>query len=310
MTSCLRGGMIGAGAWSEIQLTAWAEVSGAEIVALCDRHPERSTPMAKRFGIADVYADLQTMLEAGDLDFVDICTRPYSHATLTRIAADAGIPILCQKPFCESLAEAQTSVSYCEERNIPLMVNENFRWQAWYRKIKSLLEKGVIGEPFVANIHWRLRTTLPTFQHRQPYFKDMPKLAVYELGVHYLDVFRYLFGDPSTLYARLHKMSKEIAGEDVQVITVGYDDRPMTGIINHSWASVAMPEQDCVEGLTALEIAHPLEIDGTEGTIYLKVDRSLHLVTDNAHETWTYPLDSRPQARGRCSGAFYRLLNR
>lgn len=36
-----RGGMIGAGCWSEIQLTAWANVDNAEIVALCDRHPER-----------------------------------------------------------------------------------------------------------------------------------------------------------------------------------------------------------------------------------------------------------------------------
>ena len=37
----LREGMIGAGAWSELQLTAWAGVKNAEIVALCDRHPER-----------------------------------------------------------------------------------------------------------------------------------------------------------------------------------------------------------------------------------------------------------------------------
>jgi predicted dehydrogenase len=36
-----RGGMIGAGTWSEIQLNAWAGVPNARIVALCDRHPER-----------------------------------------------------------------------------------------------------------------------------------------------------------------------------------------------------------------------------------------------------------------------------
>ena len=36
-----RGGMIGAGAWSNIQLDAWADVQNARIVALTDRHPER-----------------------------------------------------------------------------------------------------------------------------------------------------------------------------------------------------------------------------------------------------------------------------
>ncbi len=49
-----RGGMIGAGAWSEVQLTAWAGVNNAEIVALCDRHPERREPIVDRFNISQV----------------------------------------------------------------------------------------------------------------------------------------------------------------------------------------------------------------------------------------------------------------
>ena len=38
----------------------------------------------------------------------------------------------------------------------------------------------------------------------------MPWLAVYELGVPYLDPFRYLFGQPETLYARLHHISPRL----------------------------------------------------------------------------------------------------
>ena len=291
-----RGGMIGAGAWSDIQLTAWAAVENAEIVAVCDRQPELAARNAEKFGIPHVYADAATMLQEAELDFVDICTRPYSHAALTRLAADAGLPVLCQKPFCESLAEAGEVAAYCRQKNVPLMVNENFRWQAWYRKVKEMLDADAIGEPFVANIHWRLRVTLPHFHHRQPYFKDMPRLAVYELGVHYLDVFRYLFGDPATIYARLHQMSGEIAGEDVQIINLGYNDRPLTCLINHSWASVAIPQQDSIEEQTPLDIAHPLEIDGTKGTIHLKADRSLHLITDDEHQIWEYPAEARPAA--------------
>ena len=82
-----RGGMIGAGAWSEIQLNAWVGVEYGEIVALCDRHPERRDPIVKQFGIPQAFDDFETMLDETDLDFVDICTRPYSHAALTRIAA-------------------------------------------------------------------------------------------------------------------------------------------------------------------------------------------------------------------------------
>ena len=49
-----RGGMIGAGAWSDVQLTAWNGVPNAEVVALTDRHPERRMPIVERFGINSV----------------------------------------------------------------------------------------------------------------------------------------------------------------------------------------------------------------------------------------------------------------
>ncbi|MEW5961539.1 MAG: Gfo/Idh/MocA family oxidoreductase, partial [Chloroflexota bacterium] len=142
-----RGGMIGAGAWSDTQLAAWAGVKNAEIVALCDRHPERRDPIIKRFNIPQTFDDFETMLAAAGLDFVDICTRPYSHARLIKLAARYGLPVLCQKPFCESLAEAEETVGFCRQARTRLMINENFRWQAWYRQIKALLNAGEVGRP-------------------------------------------------------------------------------------------------------------------------------------------------------------------
>ena len=38
---------MGAGAWSETQLNGWSAVKNASIVALCDRHPERRSPVAE-----------------------------------------------------------------------------------------------------------------------------------------------------------------------------------------------------------------------------------------------------------------------
>ena len=84
----LQGGMIGAGAWSELQLTAWAGVKNAEIGALGDRHPERREPVVRRFNIPQAFDDFEAMLDRAQLDFVDICTRPFSHAPSTRLAAE------------------------------------------------------------------------------------------------------------------------------------------------------------------------------------------------------------------------------
>lgn len=285
-----RGGMIGAGAWSEVQLTAWAGVENAQIVALCDRHPERRDPVVKRFNIPQAFDAFETMLDQAELDFVDICTRPYSHASLTKLAADRGLMVLCQKPFCESLGQAREVIDYCNQAGVRLMINENWRWQPWHRKTKELLDVGALGEPFVANIHHRSRFSLPEFDHRQAYMKDMSRWAVYEVGVHYLDTFRFLFGEPDTVFCRLHRASSDIKGEDVQLIMLGYEG--LTCLINQSFASVPVPGIDKPQETgTPPRMAHGLQIDGTKGTLILKPDNSLHLFTDSEHQQWQFPLN-------------------
>lgn len=290
-----RGGMIGAGAWSEVQLTAWTGVKNAEIVALCDRHPDRRDPIIKRFNIPQAFDNFETMLDEVDLNFVDICTRPYSHTTLTKLAAGRGLHILCQKPFCETLAEAQETVEFCHKAGVRLMINENFRWQAWYRKTKELLDTGELGVPFLASIHRRSRFSLPKFEHSQAYMKDMPRWAVYEVGVHYLDTIRFLFGEPDVLFSRLHRISPEVRGEDVQLITLGYEN--LSCLIKHSFASVPIPGIDKSEDIsTPLRMAHGLQIDGTTGTLTIKPDNSLHLFTDIEHKRWRFSQNAIPES--------------
>jgi len=218
--------MVGAGAWSTTQLDAWANVRNARIVALADRHPERRRPVVERYGIAREFDDVTTMLDRTELDFVDICTRPYSHASLVKLVADRGLPVLCQKPFCTTLEEAREVVAYCHRAGVRLMINENFRWQAWYQKAQELLRAGVLGRPFLAVMHQRSRLSLPRFTHNQTYLKEMRKALLYEFGTHQLDVVRFLFGEPESVYARLHCVSPEFRGEDVEVIVLGYSQRP------------------------------------------------------------------------------------
>jgi predicted dehydrogenase len=117
------------------------------------------------------------------------------------------------------------------------------------------------------------------------------------LGVHYIDVFRFLFGEPTTVYAQLQRVSSDIVGEDVQHVILSYGNRNLTCQINHSWASVPVPDQDCAAGQDRLEIAHPIEIDGTRGTVTLKADRTLSVFTDEDSQKWTFPDDTRSSSQ-------------
>lgn len=284
MAAILKGAMIGAGAWSVRQLTAWQEVRGAQIVALCDRHPDRRGPVAKQFNIDAEFDDLETMLNHLELDFIDICVRPRSHAQIIEMVADRGIDMLCQKPFCTSMEEAKRMADYCEAKGVRIMINENFRWQEWYRKAKKIIDDGLIGKPFLARHHSRVRFTLPAFTDSQTYLAEMEQLVGFEMGPHYLDTLTYLFGEPSNIYARTHKISPHIAGDDVMVAILGYEG--LTVIIDTSWASVPVPGLDRVTEPQDKEYPHILEVDGTGGTLVVGPDFSIRVVTDKGIHRW------------------------
>lgn len=292
-----RGGMVGAGAWSETQLAAWARVKNARIIALCDRHADRRRRVVSRFGIPHEFDDCQEMLSEMNLDFIDICTRPYSHSVLARQVAEKGLPVLCQKPFCSSLSEARQLVEFCKLKNVPLMINENYRWQAWFRTAKGLLHDGAVGRPFFCKIERRVRFTLPQFEHRQAYFSGMSQLIVLEMGIHFLDTLRFLFGQPQLVYARTHRVSPHVSGEDVALIMLVYDE--MTCLVILSWASVQVPGLDCPDD--DQKGVPRFEIDGTEGTLALDCAGRMTLHTDSHHQTWKFdgdvPLASRVDAQ-------------
>ena len=110
------------------------------------------------------------MLDQAELDFVDICTRPYSHAPLTKLAAERGLPVLCQKPFCENLEDAQELVEFCDRAGVRLMINENFRWQTPIRQFRKLLESGELGRIFRARVQFA--NSFPVFDN-QPFLKEL-----------------------------------------------------------------------------------------------------------------------------------------
>ena len=262
----LRGGMIGAGAWSRIQLSAWAQVEGANIVALCDRHPDRRAAVANEFGIGAGYDDAAAMLDAQELDFVDICVRPYSHAALVDLAAEHGIPVLCQKPFCEDLETAQTAVARCERADVRLMVNENFRWQVRYRQARDVLEGGVLGTPYFTRLYRRSSHARPPFVHNQQYFAEMERMVLYEMGGHYIDAMRMLYGNPESVFCRTNRISPDLVGEDSVFFLLTYPGA--TVAVEEWWSAVPAP------GLVTGPL---LAIEGSDGAFFYTADDKIQI---------------------------------
>lgn len=212
----LRGVCLGAGYFSHFQYEAWNRIPEVGITALYNRTEAKAREAAERHGIPRVYTDWRTMLDAETPDFVDIITPPETHEEMCAEAARRGIHIICQKPLAPSLTESRRIVENARTAGVRFMVHENWRWQPWYRQIHSISGREEIGA--FTHLYFRMRTGdgwgEDAYLARQPFFRDYPRLLVYETGVHFIDTFRYLLGEIVEVYANLRQLNPVIKGEE------------------------------------------------------------------------------------------------
>lgn len=252
----LKGAVIGCGFFAQNHLHAWRDLNGVEIVALCDANAERLHASGSLFGISKLYSDAATMLAHEQLDFVDIATTVGSHRALVTMAAKAGVAVICQKPFAESLEDARAMNAICAEANVPLMVHENFRWQTPILALRSALDQGLIGDPFWGRVSFRSAYDVYS---GQPYLATDERFIIQDLGIHILDIARCLFGNVSQLSATTRRVNPHIVGEDVATILSTHCNG-VTSVVDCSYATY-LTEDPFPQTL--------VEIDGTEGSLRL-----------------------------------------
>jgi predicted dehydrogenase len=221
----LKGVMIGGGRFAGFQAEAWKRVEGAQIVAVADAAPGRAEEFSRQFGIARVYQDAAEMLERERPDFVDVVTRPDSHLEIVRLAASLGAGVICQKPMAPTWEECLAMVNACANANVRLLIHENWRWQPWYREIKQLLDRGAVGTPFYTGFMMRNSDGRGAAPYpAQPYFRDMERLLVYEMVVHFIDTFRFLLGEFAGVFCRIGRVNPAIKGEDYTLIHFDFEN--------------------------------------------------------------------------------------
>ncbi len=212
MPTPLRFAVIGTGFWAKYQIPAWFELEGVELVALYNRTKSKAEMLANIYHIPAVYDDVQHLLENENLDFVDIITDVDTHTTFTNLAAKHGVAVICQKPMAPKLSIAKEMVEVCEKHNVPFFIHENFRWQAPLRKLKELLNAGVIGDVFKARVTFC--SAFPVFDN-QPFLTELDEFILTDVGSHILDVCRSLFGEVESLLCHTRSVNPKIKGEDV-----------------------------------------------------------------------------------------------
>ncbi len=256
------GALIGCGFFAVNQMHGWRDIDDVEIVAICDRDPQRLQIVGDQFGVMRRYASADEMFAAGGFDFVDIATTVGSHRALVELAARHRIPAICQKPFAPTLSDAKAMVAAADDAGISLMVHENFRWQTPILAVKAVLDSGTIGDPFWGRVSFR--SGFDVFSG-QPYLAEGTRFIIEDLGIHALDIARFLFGDATRMTARTRRINSAIKGEDVATMLLDHIGG-LTSIVDVSYAT-KLPVEPFPETL--------VEIDATRGTLRLSKDYRL-----------------------------------
>ena len=273
-TANLKGVCVGAGYFSSFQYEAWTRIPEVEIVANCNRDLARAQEYADRFGIANSYGydDFGAMLDAERPDFVDLITPPETHLDLCEIAAERGVAIICQKPLAPTWEETVKVAEVARSSRARFMVHENWRWQPWYREIGKIFNAGLIGDPFHLSFRCRMGDGWgdDAYLERQPFFRDYPRLFIFETGVHFLDTFRYLFGEAESIYARTARRNPVIQGEDSALVVTTFQNGATAVLDANRYNEVDVENPRYTFGTLRIDgSAGHLELD-TDGVISIK----------------------------------------
>ena len=254
---------IGAGYFAQYHYDAWQRIGEIELVAVCDLDASRARSTAQHHGIPAVFTDVEAMIREIQPDILDIITPPDSHEALVHTAIDSGSAIICQKPLAPDTPAAHRMVESAEANQSFFAVHENFRFEPWYREIRNLLDSQRLGELYT--VSFRLRPGdgqgSEAYLNRQPYFQQMERFLIHETGIHFIDTYRYLFGDIKRVYANLRRLNSAIAGEDAGTVLFEFGNG-----IRGLWDANRLVDHDSPD--TRLTMGEML-IEGSESVLRL-----------------------------------------
>jgi predicted dehydrogenase len=171
-----------------------ASAAGCELVAVATRSTERRTLVATEHPDTTVVDDLAGLVAAG-AEAVTVSTPADTHISLCRQALEFGLPVVVDKPFALTAADARATVELAKRLGVPLTVYQNRRWDSDFRTVRALADSGELGT--VTRFESR-------FERRQPGPPAAGGGTLLDFGSHLVDQALQLLGPADNVYAEIH----------------------------------------------------------------------------------------------------------
>ena len=254
--------VIGAGAIVKSAHLPAYRLAGYEVRGIYDLNPEKSSALAREFGIERVYPELAEALSDRTEGVVFDLAVPASQMTPILSAIPNGARVLLQKPMGETIEEAREIVRICSVKRLVAAVNFQLRYAPYILKAKELIAEGVIGTITDVEIRMNIHTPWQIWD----FLADIPRMEILYHSIHYIDLIRKILGEPVSMRARTIKHPSMCSLASVRTnICMDYGD--------HLWGNILT--NHCHDYGGKHQQSH-LKVEGTKGAILVRIGRLLN----------------------------------
>jgi len=267
----------------------------AEVVAVASPTPGHPEELARRYGIPRVFHDYREMLKEKDIEMVTIAAPNYLHAQMTIDIANAGKHVVCEKPLCMTLEEADEMIDTCRKQGVLLLYAEELFFTPKYVKAKEMADQGAFGKVYM------VKQSEKHFGPHAPWFWDVELSGggvFMDMGCHGI-AFCYWFLDRPAIKSVLCQMGTYVhgditKGEDNTICILEFENGAL-GLIEDSWARRGGMDDR-------------IEVYGDGGVTYANLHMGNALPTFSEHG-YGYAVEKAPSTKGWSYPVFEELWN-
>ncbi len=267
----------------------------AEVAAVASPTPGNAEKLAKKYDVPRVFTDYKQMLAEDDIEMVTIAAPNHLHAQMTIDIANAGKHVVCEKPLCMTLEEADLMIETCKQKGVLLMYAEELFFTPKYVKAKEMAEQGAFGKVYM------VKQSEKHFGPHAPWFWDVDRSGggvFMDMGCHGIAFCYWFLGRPNikNVYCQMatHVHTDKTKGEDNSICIIEFANGAV-GLIEDSWARRGGMEDR-------------IEVYGEGGVTYADLHMGNALPTYSKYG-YGYAVEKAPTTKGWTWPVFEELWN-
>lgn len=251
-------GIIGCGKIGIRHINLLTKIDGIRILGVSDVI-EKRVKEASLICKARTYLDYKELLKVPEIDIVNICSPTGLHAQMSVDALNSGKHVLCEKPMCLSVKDADRLIECAKKNGKKLFVVKQNRFNLPIRILRDALDKKMFGKLYSinANVVWNRR---PEYYKEEPWRgkKALDGGALATQASHFIDVMQWIGGKVKSVYAKTERFIHNIETEDTGIAILKFE----SGALGQIYYTTCAYNKNIEGSLTVLGTKGSVKIGG------------------------------------------------